>query len=174
MPEDPAKPAKPQIYASAFICSSVIKDIDGFFTAFKIANTFTAPDIEIVATCPHGDSETLHLTQPIRVSALLMFWSDEPVEFETRFQGKTADGGLLPGDNRARIALSGGVDGYILNVSLSIDIKYAGDLWFEVYVDDGLATKLPFRIIRTKPSQHQPSAPAFPTLKTPDSGELEG
>ena len=76
-----------------------------------------------------------------------------------RFQGKDASGEILPGVYNVPISIGPGYRTNILNVALQIDPRHVGDLWFEIYVDENLSTKFPFRIIheapRTTPSDQE-------------------
>jgi hypothetical protein len=148
MPVGPSPSPKSPIYTSAFICNSILKDSEGILTAIRIADIFKTTVVEI--TIP-GQGDLKHLIQlypPINVAAIVSFRSESPVEFEMRFQGRSANGELLPGVHKVPIKMQGGVDGYIMNIALNLDGELYGDIWFEIFVDDELATKIPFRIIR--------------------------
>ena len=159
MPPDPVNPTKPTIYTSAFICGSVLTDKESILSAIRIADIFTAPSMDVAVVCPHGASQTLHIYLPVHVAAVLMFRSEEPVDFMMRFQGKDASGEILPGVYNVPISIGPGYRTNILNVALQIDPRHVGDLWFEIYVDENLSTKFPFRIIheapRTTPSDQE-------------------
>ena len=157
MPPDPAKPPKPPIYTSAFICASLLTDKESILSAIRIADIFTAPSMDVAVTCPHGSSQTIHVYPPVHVAAVLIFRSEEPVDFAMRFQGMDANGEILPGVYNVPITIGIGFRTSILNVALQIDPRHVGDLWFEIYIDDELATKFPFRIIHEKPRDTQPS-----------------
>ena len=164
---DTANPSKPAIYVSALICESTISGDDGVISAIRIADIFKAAVIEVAARCPHGSSQIIYVRPPIKVAALLMFRSEAPVEFEMQFHGRTSAGDLLEADNRALIKMDGGVRGFTLKVELLIDQRNSGDIWFEIFIDGALATKLPFRIDQQEPDNSQ-SSTQEPSAKAHD------
>jgi hypothetical protein len=159
MPPDSPKPSKPAIYTSAFICQSSISAKNGLVTAVNIGDIFHTSHLEFDLTLPNGITQTARVFPPVNVTLIMMFRSEEPTEFDLRFEGKLPNGELLPGDNRSHVKLDRGVKGAFLNIDLTIDPRYDGEMWFEIYIDEELATKIPFLIVRTQKPSPQSALP---------------
>ena len=57
--------------------------------------------------------------------------------------------------------------GYTLSADIKIAVAEEGDYWFEIYIEDQLATKVPLRITHSKkfvdlefPQQSEPQTPS--------------
>lgn len=151
MPPDPVKPA---IYTNLFFCNSVLEDTDGLLTAIKLADIYHVPPMPLEETLPDGTRlRGAFVHPPLNIAAILMFHSESPVSFEATVVGIDSDGNRLEinGGKGIPVSINGGVEGYALNINLVINSKHAGDLWFEVHVDNSLAAKAPLRILKQTP-----------------------
>jgi hypothetical protein len=166
MPPDPSKPPKPPIYTSAFICESAHTDTDGMVSAIRIGDIYKTSGIEFEFASPDGVRHIGRVHPPINVVVVILFRSEVPIDFEMRFQGRLPDGSLLAGENKASLHLDAGVKGATLKIDLLIDPRNSGEIWFELYIDDELAIKMPFRIDQLDHIE-KPALPASPLDASP-------
>jgi len=143
---------KPRVYVAAFFCQDIIRERDNdFLTAVRIAESFAAVPVEITPVF-QGEGQlpevpAIRVYPPLDAHAVVMFRSEQPIEFTCSMRGVMPDGELWPGgfqDLKCRIGADGA--GYTLNLSIRIPTDREGTFWFEIYVEGELATKLPLRI----------------------------
>lgn len=147
----PSDPIKPPVYTKIFFCNSVLEDTEGLLTAIKIADIYHVPPMRLQETLPDGTKvRSVVAHPPLQIAAILMFHSEAPVSFEATVVGIDPRGKRLEinGGRSIPVTINGGVEGYALNINLIINSEHAGDLWFEVYVGEALATKAPLRILK--------------------------
>jgi hypothetical protein len=155
----PEPTAKPRIYTSAFFCQDVLREKDSdVLTAIRISDAFTVLPAEFTLESGKESAVTKSFYLPLMVHALLRFHSDGPTDFEVRLKGIDPDGvEMKPMGAPFRCKSKGGTAGHSLNIKLTIGTGKEGDYRLEVYVDGGLATTMPLRIIHgIAVEAHQP------------------
>lgn len=123
------------------------------FTAINIGDVYYSSFLQFALDLPDGSSRKVRVLPPVNVTVLIIFRSEFPTEFDVKFYGRLTNGELMPGENRSHVKLDGGIHGSTLNVDLVIDPRHEGLIWFEIYIDEELATKMPFQIIRREDPQ---------------------
>jgi hypothetical protein len=148
------KTSKP-LLAAAFICEKVLQDKDDALSAIRIVDTFTVsipsdiplgvqPQIglTLLVSFKAGDAEGKHeLLVKLRSPAgdeIKGHYGQVPLRpDEKASQGYKANFEFKPGQPE---------DGANLVISCSLPIKQFGLYYFEVFVDDEMVTRVPFRL----------------------------
>jgi hypothetical protein len=153
-----------RIYVSAFFCQSVIHDKNDVLTAVRITNGYSALPTTARFELADGQTITQGVYTPLRINAVLVFYSEQPAEFTIRLQGTDPEGiEMTPAPPVIPCRILGGAMGHAINVTMYVPTEKQGDLWFNVYLDDSLAAKMPLRITHgTPPFAHQPSQTPTP------------
>jgi hypothetical protein len=130
-------PEGPEVYVSVFVCKDVLREeATGIVSAIRILDTVT---VEI----PEGVDAFTFNSVPFR--ALISYRSNAPCSF---MLGMSATG---PSGERADRTIGefhsqGGVEGGLINADISVRTELEGTYWFELFVNNEIATKIPLRI----------------------------
>jgi len=127
------------IYTTGFLCEKVItekSDYGDVFTAIRIIDRFV---LKIPATQP-GIAVTL---PPIHFSAVLIFKSDGPETFMIAMEAVNVKGVRGQRDTY-QVSTEGGVKGHKFHVNMVGNPVEPGLAWFDIFVNDSLALRLPF------------------------------
>lgn len=87
---------KPRVYVSAFFCESVVREKNDLLTAIRI-NEGVRP-LRVTPQLPDGTPDLRNrslIFQPLRISAVVKFCSEEPTEFMFRLNGTRGAMGRL-------------------------------------------------------------------------------
>ncbi|HYI96894.1 MAG TPA: hypothetical protein VEX68_25350 [Bryobacteraceae bacterium] len=145
----PSHPAVARrIYTNAFVCQYAIREQStnstNVLTAFRIVDLHT---IEI----PPVPANTIIVLPTLAVDLVVQFRSETAQTFDVVVTTiRPDDQEVAPASFPAQ-STQGGVFGAILSVRVTLDFKVEGLYWFDVFVDDELATRVPLLIkhIRT-------------------------
>ena len=137
---------KPRVFVSAFICERVLREEGGLLTAVRLVDAFQTTPIDIHLDTPEPRIEKRYLA--FTVGLIAVFVCEQRAEFTVSLRiikpnGELSEGGL----NLVPFVIESGVNGYTLNVALNLAGDVEGTYWFEIYVDQELATKLPLAVL---------------------------
>ncbi len=137
-------PEKPRIYVSAIICERALREADSnLISAIRIAEGFNPVSFEI--QLPNGGVSVNYF--PVEFVIIVKIHSEKPRNAIFSVKGVAETGEPLKGtEGLFRIDLLGGVEGQTFNITVKIPGARAGTHWLEFYIDEELATKLPFLI----------------------------
>ena len=129
---------KPLVYVSAFFCQDVIKE-NGILTAIRISDAFTA-EPSGAQKKPDGSEFTTY--GPIKIKGVFIFRCEQAVSFTAKIKIASPASSTYVERFSTPVSLRGDmVEPHVLNMASSLDADVEGAYWFEVYVDDRLATK---------------------------------
>ncbi|SPE39785.1 hypothetical protein SBA3_3410004 [Candidatus Sulfopaludibacter sp. SbA3] len=146
-------PSKPRVYVNALFCDTVIKESESnLLTAVRITDGYTINPLAVPPRLPDGTLDHEHplmVFQPLRLSAVFNFRTEQPSEFSFVIKGTRPSGKPLSSSTPTPVMMrtGAGAEGNILNVSFTMSTDEPGDYWFEFWIDDEIATKVPIRII---------------------------
>src|SRR5579864_1184110 len=135
--------SKPRVYVSAFLCQSTIREQGDLLTAVRIVDGFTTSAIGELTT-----GEVMYF--PVNVSAVVIFRAEMPSKSTLTIKVRDPRGEELQGTRSFSVHSKSLIEGHTLNINFRVPGQKEGDFWFEVYVDDELATKVPLRITHQK------------------------
>jgi hypothetical protein len=160
---------KPRIYVSALFCETVLNH-EGILSAIKILDTFYVEPFTLTIHKPDGTPESQHAIAypPLKLRAIVTCFSESPAQFTFRIRAINPGGQEMQGSETRSCETRGGVEGYGMNIDMTINSEYEGVSWFEFYVDDVLTTKLPIKIVR-----RMPTAPIEQSGSQPDAQDVE-
>jgi hypothetical protein len=151
------------IYTTGFLCEKVIAEHTAYgdvFTAIRIIDRFVlkipAPQPGMVVTLP-----------PILFSAVLIFKSDGPETFTVAMEAVHANGARGQKDVY-QVSTEGGVKGHKFHVNMVGNPVDPGLAWFDIFVNDSLALRLPFIIEHEISSEFRNYSPP-PPQETPSA-----
>ncbi len=141
-------------------------DSNGLVTAFRIGDTYKSSPLEFDIDLKDGSSQHVRIVRPIKFSAIMLLRSEVASIAYVRFQGRLSNGDLMPEVHTREIELKGGVTsehaGAMVVIEVSLDGRVAGQIWFEIFVNDELATKVPLFVIQIQGTSGAPRAEITP------------
>jgi hypothetical protein len=143
---------KPQVHVSVFFCQDVIRE-NGILTAIRISDAFI--------TDPKGvdkaeDGSEVKLYGSLKVRGVFIFRSEKPASFTLTLKGTTPSNPTPAERFSTPVSLLGSDAGpHVLNMTANLEADVEGAFWFEVYVDDQLAAKVPLYVIHRNSDLYQ-------------------
>jgi hypothetical protein len=143
---------KARVYVSAILCESTIREeTTNLLTAIRISDGFAINPAKITPKLPDGTLDTRNtrlFIKPVTVSLIISLRSESAASFEFNLKGFRPSGKPLTSLFGAlNVEIGPNVEGgRTFNVRLTVPTDEQGDFWFEFYVDDILANKMPLRI----------------------------
>jgi hypothetical protein len=143
---------KPQVHVSVFFCQDVIRE-SGILTAIRISDAFITDPAGVERA---ADGSEVKLYGSLRVRGVFIFRSEKPASFTLTLKGTTPSNATPAERFSTSVSLHGSDAGpHILNMTTNLEADVEGAFWFEVYVDDRLAAKVPLYVIHRNSDLYQ-------------------
>ena len=143
---------KPRVYVSVIFCDRIIREhATDLLTGVRITDGYILNPVGIVPPRADGspdEENPLFIALPVKFTAIIRFCSEAPVTFTWTIKGTRPNGQPLSSSAPppASVQIGAGPEGLTVASNISISSAEPGDYWFEVCVDDVMATKAPVRI----------------------------
>ncbi len=142
------------VYVIAFLCEKLLIEKNDVATAMRLVDVFNvelpAPKLNSVTVAP-----------PIEADLVVIFKSQKPEQFRATVALVKPSGERTPA-TEYECQTGGGVIGQTIAIHVQVDPREPGDYWFEISIEDRLATKVPLRVTQTVRDPHarltQPNA----------------
>jgi hypothetical protein len=135
------------IYTSGFICEKLLEDKGGVMSAINIIDR---AEVDLPIDVPFNQ---FNVITPLQITAVLIFKSDAPEEFDVVFTGfapatESHPDGLPVNPSTLHVKLGGGIRGHQYRLGITIDPRSLGLWWFNVSMNGEVVLKLPFEVAR--------------------------
>jgi hypothetical protein len=141
---------------AAFFCEKVIEEKDGVPSYLRVVDILTVPEPppEFI-----GEKDGVPILPATLINVVIMLKSGEAKGKRTVRIIAIAPSGERTKGLQAEVTLAGGETGAILRGPVPIPITQEGLFWFEVRVDGKFFTRVPLRIVYSKPTPESPPQP---------------
>jgi hypothetical protein len=146
-------PVERGIYTSAFLCAQTIQDKkDDVLTAIRLVDNFTI-------TLPSG-AAPLTFHSPVQTKLIIIFKTEKLERFKATVALRKPNGESQP--TSFDTTSEPGIAGRVLLIDVIMNSNEPGDYWFDISVDDVIATRVPLKITRKLDDAPQPPLGAPP------------
>jgi hypothetical protein len=140
-------PVERGIYTSAFLCAQTIQDKkDDVLTAIRLVDNFTV-------TLPSGPAP-LTFNPPVQTKLVIIFKTEKFERFKATIALRKPNGESQP--TSFDTTSEPGIAGRVLLIDVILNSNEPGDYWFDILVDDAVATRVPLNITRRLDDAPQP------------------
>lgn len=140
----------------AFFCERVLIEQDGVSTFIRVVDVLTVDQPEGPEAAPDGVPV---VPASVLMAAVMLKSGDAKGERRLRIDAITPSGERRPGRTNV-VTFLGGEQGVNIRGPVPVPVGEEGLFWYEVLVDGEPLTRMPLRVVHSRPTAESPPPPA--------------